>query len=223
MSTTKISEYCDKCTKKSFNINTGLVCGLTNEKPNFVSTCPDFELDPKFEFIGSGKIAGYDGVGTELMGTKLEQNEELLKEQNLLMSIVSSSIAAIIGFVVWAIIASSTNSIYLYLVAGIGLFVGTVNRIFGKGIKTYYGFIGAAFSMASSFLGLLFSYVLVNSRYLELTIGEFIEMFGFFNIINTLIKEEIGLSLFAVFISGIFGFISSFRGSSILRKGLFKI
>lgn len=223
MSSTIIEKYCDKCTQKSFDIKTGIICGLTNRKPDFVGTCPTFEMDPKFEFIGTGKIAGYDGAGTELMGVDLEKNEQFLSEQNLPKSIISSAIAAIIGFVIWALIAAASESIFLYLVAGIGLFVGTVNRIFGKGIKIYYGIIGAIFSIVSTFIGLIFSVVLSNSRYFGITIGELIETFGFGEIIKNTFKEEFALSLFVIIISGIFGFISSFRNSFIIGKGLFKI
>ena len=42
-------EFCKKCVNKSFSSSQGVVCGLTSEKPTFVSTCPDFVKDAKEE------------------------------------------------------------------------------------------------------------------------------------------------------------------------------
>ncbi len=45
MSTNQL-QYCKRCTNKKFG-STGIVCGLTMEKPTFSNTCPDFEPDTK--------------------------------------------------------------------------------------------------------------------------------------------------------------------------------
>ncbi|AXG69655.1 hypothetical protein KORDIASMS9_01881 [Kordia sp. SMS9] len=42
-------EFCKTCVNRSFSSANGIVCGLTNEKPNFVLNCPDFEKDIKEE------------------------------------------------------------------------------------------------------------------------------------------------------------------------------
>ena len=41
-----ISKICQKCANRSFNPKVGLVCGLTQEKPNFIDTCAKFKIDP---------------------------------------------------------------------------------------------------------------------------------------------------------------------------------
>ena len=38
-------ELCKKCTKREFDFKQGIVCGLTNEKPDFEDSCPDFDRD----------------------------------------------------------------------------------------------------------------------------------------------------------------------------------
>lgn len=38
-------ETCKKCKKRKFDFQQGIICSLTNEKPNFTPTCPDFEND----------------------------------------------------------------------------------------------------------------------------------------------------------------------------------
>lgn len=39
------NQICTYCTKKGFNKSIGMVCTLTQEKPNVINTCPDYELD----------------------------------------------------------------------------------------------------------------------------------------------------------------------------------
>lgn len=38
-------ELCKKCKKRKFELQRGIICGLTNEKPSFENNCPDFEND----------------------------------------------------------------------------------------------------------------------------------------------------------------------------------
>jgi hypothetical protein len=38
-------ETCKKCNKRKFDFQRGIFCGLTNEKPTFENTCPNFEGD----------------------------------------------------------------------------------------------------------------------------------------------------------------------------------
>lgn len=38
-------DFCKKCKKRKFDLNRGIICGLTNEKPTFENSCPDFEND----------------------------------------------------------------------------------------------------------------------------------------------------------------------------------
>lgn len=39
-------DYCKRCVNKKFG-STGIVCGLTDEKPSFTDSCPDFQLSEK--------------------------------------------------------------------------------------------------------------------------------------------------------------------------------
>lgn len=40
-------EYCEKCTKRGFSPKSGLVCSLTEAKPDFAGHCPEFDEDEK--------------------------------------------------------------------------------------------------------------------------------------------------------------------------------
>lgn len=39
--------YCERCLKKDFSPNLGMVCSLTQERATFENTCADFDEDPK--------------------------------------------------------------------------------------------------------------------------------------------------------------------------------
>jgi hypothetical protein len=40
-------EFCAKCGNRKFDPKQGIVCGLTDMKPTFEMSCPDYVLDPK--------------------------------------------------------------------------------------------------------------------------------------------------------------------------------
>lgn len=40
-------DICETCQNKSFDIKKGIICGLTNEKPTFQDTCPDYKENLK--------------------------------------------------------------------------------------------------------------------------------------------------------------------------------
>lgn len=37
--------FCESCSKKSFSTKEGILCGITDKKPNFSDNCDSFELD----------------------------------------------------------------------------------------------------------------------------------------------------------------------------------
>lgn len=42
-------KFCKVCTKQKFDINSGIVCGLTNEPAAFEESCESFQVDPKLK------------------------------------------------------------------------------------------------------------------------------------------------------------------------------
>lgn len=46
-------KVCQVCTKKGFNPKVGIVCGLTEEKPDFVEFCTLYNEDPKAKVLAS--------------------------------------------------------------------------------------------------------------------------------------------------------------------------
>ncbi|MFI8603062.1 hypothetical protein ACIGCP_01290 [Cellulophaga baltica] len=47
MDLTQRLAFCKKCEKRTFDPNTGIVCSLSQRKPDFISNCKDFIIDPK--------------------------------------------------------------------------------------------------------------------------------------------------------------------------------
>ncbi len=39
--------FCKQCENKKFDPNTGIVCALTQRKPDFLENCKDFIINPK--------------------------------------------------------------------------------------------------------------------------------------------------------------------------------
>ena len=64
-------EFCRTCKKKKQNFEKGIVCGLTNEKPDFFDVCEMYEIDAEKKIIeekkkekekAGGFIGGYIGA-----------------------------------------------------------------------------------------------------------------------------------------------------------------
>ena len=66
-------DVCKKCKKKKFDLKQGILCGLTNEKPTFEDSCPDFDNDETIK---------------EYKGTNLKPNEQRSKTVLSLILIV---------------------------------------------------------------------------------------------------------------------------------------
>lgn len=45
MSSNNQYKFCDVCVNKDFNTKVGMVCKLTNSKPDYIGTCDTFEED----------------------------------------------------------------------------------------------------------------------------------------------------------------------------------
>jgi len=60
-------DVCKKCKKKKFDLKQGIICGLTDKKPTFENSCPDFDSDESIKEI------------EELKGMSLKPNEQRSK------------------------------------------------------------------------------------------------------------------------------------------------
>ncbi len=210
MSTTNISEYCEKCLNKSFNPSLGLVCGLTNAKPDFIDTCPSFSLDPKAQArmeIEAEKVKEQD-----IQSDQFAVDAELLNQQNYAFSIGASALAAIIGASVWGLISYATKYQIGYMAVGVGLLVGFANRLFGKGVQIQFGIIGAIFSILGCYFGNIFSGIVFIADEYQITSMEVINEIGLFEIAQLTITMAEPMDFLFYALAAISGFRVSLGG-----------
>ena len=78
-------EWCRKCQNYKFDINEGILCGLTNATPAFEGRCPDFKLDrEKAERVHHGQV----------------------RERKAGTRIKTSGVSMIIGGTLWLLVAA---------------------------------------------------------------------------------------------------------------------
>lgn len=95
LTATERLEFCKKCEKKTSDLRVGIVCSLTNAKPDFKDSCDDFTLDhaEKIKEESREKL-------------KLEEKEDL----RLLPTRILYGILFIVIFIVIAAIKLSIRS-----------------------------------------------------------------------------------------------------------------
>lgn len=84
-------EYCKKCTKQSFTVDKGIVCGLTGVKAEFEEECGHFEMDNARVKAISSRQAD-EGRGRYSFGFSPKKVDSLLvtdltKKQSLVLAI----------------------------------------------------------------------------------------------------------------------------------------
>lgn len=99
-------KFCATCKKSKRDIQRGIVCGLTNEKPAFENTCPDIDIDE----------------------TEVAKTNKITKEAR------KNEISGGLAFFLWAIIgltsaATFAYSVYYYNSIGARLFFSIGNLI----------------------------------------------------------------------------------------------
>ena len=145
--------YCTQCTKRAFDPNKGVTCGLTQEIANFDPTCSNYEQDEEVHARSSG-IAIPLGVEN---GGSIRVDEATLQrlkgEQDLNFAIIAGLIAAILSAIVWAAITVKTGYQIGYMAVGLGAAVGLSVRYAGKGLDPIYQFVGAGLALFGCLLG----------------------------------------------------------------------
>jgi hypothetical protein len=63
----KVLSYCQYCTNRQFDPESGVLCSLTGEKPAFEKSCPDFKKDTQFVLKKGSIQTHYNHSTTRLM------------------------------------------------------------------------------------------------------------------------------------------------------------
>ena len=95
-------------------------------------------------------------------------------EQNFVMGLLAGIVAAIAGALLWAGITAATQYQIGWMAVGIGFLVGFAVRLFGKGMSSIYGVMGAILSLAGCLLGNLLSISIFGAKELDIPVMEFI-------------------------------------------------
>ena len=150
--------FCKKCQNRKFDMQKGIICGLTMEKATFQDQCPDFKLDES--------VPEDVGIGTEPLDnadikTKLPADifEKLRLEQNLPFGAIAGTVACLVGAVLWAVVTVSTGFQIGYMAIAVGAMVGMAIRYTGKGMDPIFGYMGAVLALLGCLLGNLFTFV----------------------------------------------------------------
>ena len=97
-------EYCRICTKRYMNLKVGLLCSLTNEKPDFNDTCISFHKDEgEATRVLALKMDGAANVDTP-KGTTPKQNRTI-GILALTIGILASVVPLVIGFGTYVVVA----------------------------------------------------------------------------------------------------------------------
>ncbi|MBN2088057.1 hypothetical protein JW964_00500 [candidate division KSB1 bacterium] len=78
---------------------------------------------------------------------------ELLSEQNFDAGLLAGIAAALVGALIWVVIAAITEHQAGWMAMGVGLLVGFSIRYFGNGIERIFGILGAILSLLGCLLG----------------------------------------------------------------------
>lgn len=145
-------EYCKKCTKRKFDPSRGIVCSLTNEKPTFQDTCPDYEKDDTLYELPKEEDSRLqiNALKSRLSSESLQQ---LKDEQRLIPGIIAGLVVGIIGAFLWGVLTVAMEFQIGYMALAIGAGVGYAIRIVGRGVHQIYGFWGAGIALFSVALG----------------------------------------------------------------------
>ena len=88
----------------------------------------------------------------------------LRDEQSLGLAFLAGVVAASIGAALWALITVATNHQIGFMALGVGFLVGYAVRMFGKGVDTGFGVLGAVLALAGCLAGNLLAACIIGSR-----------------------------------------------------------
>jgi hypothetical protein len=96
--------------------------------------------------------------------------QEIKANQNFMFGMIGGIIAATIGAIIWAIITALTNFQIGWMAVGVGFLVGFAVRIYGKGLDSIFGIMGAILSLLGCLAGNLFASCIVLSKHQSIPI-----------------------------------------------------
>ncbi|OJJ21989.1 hypothetical protein BKI52_08080 [marine bacterium AO1-C] len=187
-------EYCKQCTKRKFDMNKGVICGLTNDIATFEESCPDYENDPLV--LQNANTADAFTASDVKHNLHQEAYEKIKQEQNFPRAVIVGFLASLLGAVLWALAAAVSGRLWGIFAVAVGALVGFAVQKSGKGIDQKFGILGAVLAVfgcfAGNVLGIMgyFSYKfkvdffkLFNSDFIDVATKIYLDSVGFMSII----------------------------------------
>lgn len=151
MTSSEQLSFCRKCHNRRLDIQQGLLCALTNSKPDFEESCETFDLDSRMqEELQVAAAYSSDELISAISPQKLEK---LRASQNLPLALTGGILVGIVGAGLWAAITVATGWQIGYMALAIGAGVGISIRYLGQGIDLIFGISGAIIAVGSCLLG----------------------------------------------------------------------
>lgn len=188
---------CSTCTNRKLDINTGIVCNLTNEKPTFEPTCSDYNKD--------------ENTRETILAAKYIDLEILKTEQHFSIGILFATIAGGVFSFLWAIITIATQYQISIMAIAIGAGVGFTMRYFGKGIDIKFGIAGAIIAFLSCFLGNILSILGMVATQQQMNIFEVLIRINLLEIVKHLFNTITLFQILFYVLAIVQGFKFSFR------------
>lgn len=165
----RVAGFCRKCKNREFDPQRGIVCKLTQKKPDFEEECPQFLLDEVLVEQEKEQENLREFESKEVASLDEATWETLCSKQNLGFGIGGGILAAVVSALLWAAITVATNYQIGYMAILVGLIVGFAVRYFGIGFQAKFGIVGGALALLGCLLGNLFSQVGFYANELNMT------------------------------------------------------
>jgi len=123
MNRTKQLEFCKICENQKFDTHKGIICSLTNDKADFIGTCPSFKEKPEMK-----KYNEYKSQSETIRYPALNLVISVFQIFGWVVGIVT------IGIVIYSFMINP-NIIYTAILLVSGLFISIINIAISEIIK----------------------------------------------------------------------------------------
>ncbi len=137
--------------------------------------------------------------------------EGLKKEQNMPMAIVGGIIGALVSGGLWAAITVATETQFVFFSIVVGIIVGFIVRVLGKGMSIPFGIIGAIFSLLGCVLGNILAIVVIYSNEAGVNYGTVFQEMGMGGMIDLVISSADFMTLLMYGLAIFIGYSASSR------------
>lgn len=179
-------DFCRKCLNRKFDINQGIICGLTGKIASFENECKDFNLDSSVTvFVDDKEVLSHNEIREKLPSAVYER---LRSEQNLPGAVIAGFITATLAAILWGIFTVTFSVQFRAMAILVGLVVGFAMRKVGKGIDLTFGIWGAFSSLFGCILGNFLSIIGFASVYNNLRFLDTLILFDYSKLLDAMIE-----------------------------------